>query len=114
MLTLRILENISFKTPQAIITKAAGEELKVNSLVFGLTLVEAGKAKLESNGIDMVELMKELLILDRVTDSTMYLNERIQGSEAVVAAYRTGNKQVFIEQAVALILLYLKCRQAVV
>ncbi|MCX5814585.1 MAG: hypothetical protein NT178_18905 [Proteobacteria bacterium] len=59
----------------------------------------------------MVELMQELIRVDHETNSDMYLDDRIQGSAAVLVAYQTGNKILFIEQVIRLIGLYVKCRQ---
>lgn len=111
MVTLRILEPLSFKTPDVIISKQVVEVLSVNNVQFALSLVEANKAALESSSHDMVELMAELLHLDHIIDSDLYLDERIRGSEAVVQAYRTGTKQQFIEQALLLIKVYLRCQR---
>ncbi|MCX5811096.1 MAG: hypothetical protein NT178_00915 [Proteobacteria bacterium] len=111
MLTLKVLENISFKTPIAVISKAAGEILSVNNVQFALSLVDTGKAQLENDSIDMTELMQELIRIDHETDSALFLDERIAGSTFVLAAYQTGNKILFIEQVIQLIGLYVKCRQ---
>jgi|GEM_PF-4126267 len=110
MLTLTCLENISFKTPDTIITKKPGESLKVNNVQFAVNLVEAKKAEFEMDSLDMQELMLELIRLDRETDSDLYLDERIFASRAVVRAYREGTKQQFIENVLALIRLYFRCR----
>ena len=109
MVTLSITKPLQLKTADGVIERLPGEVLHVNDIAFAVNLHETGKAHIDSD-IDMTELMQELIRLDGHTDSNLYLDERIQGSEAVVAAYQTGNKQVFIEQAVSLISLYLKCK----
>lgn len=113
MVTLSITKPLQIKTPDGVIERLPGDMLNVNSLVFGLTLIEAGKAKMENDSLSMVEIMKELLRLDHETDSDLYLDERIQGSEAIVQAYQAGTKQQFVEQALALIKVYLKCKRSV-
>jgi len=52
-----------------------------------------------------------LLNLDLITNSDLYLEERISASETVVEAYRAGTKAQFIQQALALIKVYLKCQK---
>jgi hypothetical protein len=110
MLNLRVLESISFKTPDAVIIKAVGDTISVNNVQFALALVDTGKAALEKDSLDIAELMQELIRIDAETNSEHFLDERIQGSAAVIAAYRTGNKQLFIEQALRLIELYRGCK----
>jgi hypothetical protein len=110
MVTLSITKPLQLKTADGIIERKPGEQLHVNDVVFAVTLHAAGKACISSD-VNMVELMGELLRIDHVTDSNLYLNERISGSAAIVSAYRAGTKAQFIEQAVALIGLYLKCQK---